>query len=210
MGYIRIREAEILVRRLFRKRTRLSLGEILCAGLEMGRKSRSYLDEPTAGEGDGKGWESQLEIAVNVTLRCYARAGHVWPVKWRTYLRHVIAAAHESEREDCQELGVACVDVPRIQGRAAVEAAEGGLVPWLSFGQVFAGAARRTLAGWTKPTPPWSNQGPLIGRSADCRACQCILISVALSKEDLKNARHVRWMAGKSLPSAPFVGDIDR
>lgn len=195
MGYIRLHEAEILVRQLFRERTRLSFGEILCAGLELGRKGLPGLGEATPRTRDENGWESQLEIAVNVTLRCYLRAGNVWPVKWRTYLRHVIAAAHESELEDCEELGIAGVDVPRIQGRAAVEAAlkavDGGLVPWSSHGQVFAGAARRTLAGWTRPIPPWLNQGPLIERSADWLACQRILISVALSKEEPDKARHV-------------------
>jgi hypothetical protein len=206
MGYIRIREAEILVRGLFRERTSPSLGEILCAGMEAGLKGLSGLDEATPGEGDEKGWDWRFENAVNVTLG--------WPVKWRTYLRHVITAAHESEREDCEELGVAGVDVPRIQGSAAVEAAlravERNFVPWLNHPQVFAGAARRALTGWTKPTPPWSNQGPLIELNADWRACQCILISAAFPRREPGNARKVRWVAGKSLFRAPLIGGIHR
>ena len=214
MGYTRIRQTEILVRLLFRERTRLSYGEIFSAGLELGWKGLSELGDATPRAGDEKGWEGKFEIALNVTLSCYLRGGHVWPVKWRTYLRHVIAAAHESEREDCEELGVAGVDVPRLQSRAAVEAAleavDGGIVPLSSHGQVFAGAARRTLAGWTRPTPPWSKQGPLNERSADWRACHLVLICAALPWEEPGVARRVRWMAGSSLFRAPLVGGIDR
>ena len=75
--------------------------------------------------------------------------------------------------------------------------------------RMFAGAIRRVLAGWRKSAPPWLGKRRQIEKNADWRACHCVLIDFALPWEHAENARHVKWKAGRSLFSAPFIEGVD-
>ena len=57
--------------------------------------------------------------------------------------------------------------------------------------------------------PAVAGQRRRIEKNADWRACHCVLIDFALPWEHAENARHVKWKAGRSLFSAPFIEGVD-